>query len=72
MGCYAFAKYSIVDITQIVRKSILNMTILNTVNNFMIGQLLGVQSPEKQRLLYNTARQKVLNASSANRKLTIL
>lgn len=33
------------------------------VNNFMIGQLLGVQSPEKQRLLYNTACQKVMNAS---------
>lgn len=41
------------------------------VNKFMIGQLLGVQSPEKQRLLYNTACQKVLNASSANRKLSI-
>lgn len=41
------------------------------VNNFMIGQLLGVQSPEKQRLLYNTACQKVLNASIANRKLSI-
>lgn len=26
-------------------------------NNFMIGQLLGVQSPEKPRLLYNTACQ---------------
>lgn len=41
------------------------------VNNFTIGQLLGVQSPEKQRLLYNTACQKVLNASIANRKLSI-
>lgn len=42
----------------------------SNVNNFMIGQLLEVQSPEKQRLLYKTACQKVLNASSANRKLS--
>lgn len=41
------------------------------VNNFMIGQLLEVQLPEKQRLFYNTTCQKVLNASSANRKLSI-